>query len=97
LQLILDYIEFGMHPVEAIAAPRFATRHHIGSFGQDPPDLASLMVNKGLSAEIIKDLEMRGHKVTVSRGGIGGAVMLLADPVTGIYEACGSAAGSVKK
>jgi len=97
LQLILDYIEFGLHPVEAIAAPRFATRHHIGSFGQDPPDLASLMVNKSIVAEIIKDLEMRGHKITVSRGGIGGAAMLLVDPVSGESEACGSAAGSVKK
>jgi gamma-glutamyltranspeptidase/glutathione hydrolase len=97
LQLILDYIEFGMHPETAMAAPRFATRHHIGSFGQDAPDPGSLMVNKGIAPEIINELAARGHKITISKGGIGGAAMLFIDPLTGQAEACGSASGSVKK
>lgn len=33
LQLILDHIEFGMHSATAMATPRFATAHHISSFG----------------------------------------------------------------
>ncbi len=97
LQLILDYIEFSLHPVDAMAVPRFATRHHIGSFGQDAPDLGSLMLTKGIAPEIIKDLEMRGHKIIITRGGIGGAAMLSIDPVSGEYKACGSAAGSAQK
>jgi gamma-glutamyltranspeptidase/glutathione hydrolase len=96
LQLILDYIEFGMNPEAAMAIPRFATRHHIGSFGQDPPDLGSLIVNKDISAKIIKDLAERGHKIIISKGGIGGAAMLSIDSATGEAEACGSAAGNAK-
>ena len=97
LQLILDYIEFGLHPEEAMAVPRFATRHHIGSFGQDAPDPGSLMVNKGIVPEIINELAARGHKITISKGGIGGAAMLFIDPVTGQHETCGAASGSAHK
>jgi gamma-glutamyltranspeptidase / glutathione hydrolase len=96
LQLILDYIEFGLHPEAAMAVPRFATRHHTGSFGQDTPEAGSLILTKGIVPEIINDLELRGHEIVIAKGGIGGAAMLLIDPLTGRYEACGAAAGKVK-
>jgi gamma-glutamyltranspeptidase / glutathione hydrolase len=79
LQLVLDYIEFGMGAEEAMAAPRFATSHHTGSFGQDAPRLGSLQVNADIPEAVREELKRRGHKVTVSRGAIGGAAMLVID------------------
>ena len=97
LQLLLDYIEFGMTPSVAVPAPRFATSHHIGSFGQDPPRLGSLTVNEDIAPQVIRTLESRGHKVRTTSHGIGGAAMLYVDPKTGTCEASGSAAGAAEK
>ncbi len=44
IQVILDYVEFGMSPEEAFKAPRFSTTHFISSFGQDRAGLGSLSV-----------------------------------------------------
>src|SRR6185436_3824275 len=42
LQMLLDVIDFGMTPAEAVTVPRFGTNHHLGSFRQTKPDLGSL-------------------------------------------------------
>jgi len=44
IQVILNYVEFGMSPEEAFKAPRFSTEHFISSFGQDRASLGSLSV-----------------------------------------------------
>ena len=44
IQVILNYVEFGMSPEEAFKAPRFSTTHFISSFGQDRANLGSLAV-----------------------------------------------------
>ena len=44
IQVILNYVEFGMSPEEAFKAPRFSTTHFISSFGQDRASLGSLSV-----------------------------------------------------
>ncbi len=36
LGLLLDFVEFGMLPEQAVIAPRFATAHHEDSFDPDP-------------------------------------------------------------
>jgi gamma-glutamyltranspeptidase/glutathione hydrolase len=95
LQLVLDYIEFGMGAEEAMAAPRFATRHHTGSFGQDPPQPGSLQVTADIPEPVREDLKRRGHRVTTSRGSIGGAAMLVVDG-NGVAHGVGPAAGNVK-
>ncbi|MEJ2637358.1 MAG: gamma-glutamyltransferase [Calditrichia bacterium] len=97
LQLFLDYVEFGMTPSKAVPAPRFATAHHIGSFGQDPPRLGSLTLNKEISAKAVEILKSRGHKIRMTSHGIGGVAMLYVDSKTGECEASGSAAGAASK
>jgi gamma-glutamyltranspeptidase/glutathione hydrolase len=95
LNLLLDWIEFGLEPEEAVRAPRFATGHHEGSF--DPARdrakavgaLGSLRVSKGTSAEAIEELRRRGHEVTVSSGPLGNPVMIRIDPATGLAHAAG--------
>src|SRR5262249_1860714 len=44
LQLLLNCIDFGLSPAEAVTAPRFGTNHHLGSFRQTPPQLGSLLI-----------------------------------------------------
>jgi gamma-glutamyltranspeptidase/glutathione hydrolase len=96
LQLLLDNIEFGMLPEEAVKLPRFATGHHTGSFGQDQPEIASLWLQAAISQDVVKELEKRGHQITIRRRGIGGAAMLYIDGKSGRMYGAGSAAGSAE-
>ena len=97
IQLILDYVEFGMLPEAAVSAPRFATTHHTGSFGQDKPKLGALQVNVGVDESVRDELKKRGHVVTTTRGGIGGVNMLFLDPKSKMASGAGPAAGSADK
>jgi gamma-glutamyltranspeptidase/glutathione hydrolase len=97
IQLILDYIEFGMLPERAVAEPRFATTHHTGSFGQDKPTLGSLQVNVRVDESVREELKKRGHVLTTTRGGIGGVNMLILDPKSKVAFGAGPAAGRVSE
>ena len=68
LQMVMNYVDFGMAADESVAADRFGTDHHIGSFGQTPPSLGSLSINPGAGEATMKALAERGHKVRVSNG-----------------------------
>ena len=92
LQLLLDYIEFGQLPDQAMKIPRFSTGHHIGSFGQDEPNYGSLTIQEGVEQQVIDELIRRGHHARVTTRGIGGAAMLVIDPATGMMYGAGSAA-----
>jgi gamma-glutamyltranspeptidase len=98
LQLILDSIEFGMHAATAVSTPRFATAHHISSFGPEGPKLGSLQVNRDVPEETVKELEHRGHKVEPTSGEIGGAAMISCDLAASVdCEGSGSAAQNAGK
>jgi gamma-glutamyltranspeptidase/glutathione hydrolase len=94
LQLLLEYIDFGMGAEEAMAAPRFATAHHTGSFGQDKPRLGSLQVNAKMPEAVREDLKNRGHVLATTPGAIGGAAMLAIEPANNVHGV-GPAAGKV--
>jgi gamma-glutamyltranspeptidase/glutathione hydrolase len=85
LQLILEHIDFGMGAEEAMAAPRFATGHHTGSFGQDLPRPGSLQVNERIPAAVREDLKRRGHVLTTTPGAVGGAAMLVIGPSNEVH------------
>jgi gamma-glutamyltranspeptidase len=90
LQLILNSLDFDMRPEKAVTAPRFGTNHHVGSFGQKAPELGSLLLHANMDSQTIEDLKGRGHKVSVRKGAMGAApVLLRIDPQTGIIEAAG--------
>lgn len=82
LQIILNYVEFGMNAEEAFKAPRFATTHFIGSFGQGRARLGSLTIPKTLPEEVQEDLKTRNHVLTLGSGRVGGAAMIYIDPKT---------------
>ena len=96
IQVILNYVEFGMSPEEAFKAPRFSTEHFISSFGQDRARLGSLSVPNTLPEPVQAELKARGHVVTVSRGGVGGVALIGIDPKTRQATAVGPAAGKIE-
>ena len=96
IQVILNYVEFGMSPEEAFKAPRFSTTHFISSFGQDRAELGSLSVPKTLPEKVQDDLKARGHVVTIGHGGVGGVALIGIDPKTSQATAVGPAAGKLE-
>ena len=96
IQVILNYVEFGMSPEEAFKAPRFSTEHFISSFGQDRASLGSLSVPNTLPEAVQANLRARGHVVTVNRGGVGGVALIGIDPKTRQATAVGPAAGKME-
>jgi gamma-glutamyltranspeptidase / glutathione hydrolase len=96
IQVILDYVDFGMSPLEAFQAPRFSTEHFVGSFSQDPPKLGSLSVPNTLPEQVQADLKARGHVVTIGHGRVGGVALIGIDPKTRQATAVGPAAGKVE-
>ena len=96
IQVILDYVEFGMSPEEAFKAPRFSTTHFISSFGQDGASLGSLSVPKTLPEAVQTDLRARGHVVTLGREGVGGVALIGIDTRTKQATAVGPAAGKME-
>jgi gamma-glutamyltranspeptidase/glutathione hydrolase len=96
IQVILNYVDFGMGPEEAFKAPRFSTEHFISSFGQDRARLGSLSVPKTLPEEVQVDLRARGHVVTIGREGVGGVALIGIDPKTKQATGVGPAAGKME-
>jgi gamma-glutamyltranspeptidase/glutathione hydrolase len=96
IQVILNYVEFGMSPEEAFKAPRFSTTHFISSFSQERAELGSLSVPRNLPEKVQEDLRARGHVVTIGRGGVGGVGLIGIDPKTKQATAVGPAAGKIE-
>jgi gamma-glutamyltranspeptidase/glutathione hydrolase len=96
IQVILNYVDFGMTPEEAFKAPRFSTEHFISSFGQDGAKLGSLSVPSTLPEEVKADLRARGYVNSDVRGGVGGVALVGIDPKTKQATAVGPAAGKVE-
>src|SRR5216684_756964 len=65
LQVLLNIIEFGMNPQEAVEAPRFDTQHYVSSFDNHEFLAGVLNLESRLPAEVMSQLVRRGHKITV--------------------------------
>lgn len=95
LSCLLNNIEFGLLPAQAVTALRFNTYHHQGSFDSDPNrketlgSLASLRVYENLDGEVIAELKNRGHNVTTTSGPTAHPVMIYKDPKTKVIYAAG--------
>ena len=89
MQLLLNVIDFGLSPAQAVSAPRFGTSHHIGSFRQPPPLLGSMLLDPQIGHQTIQELKGRGHKITLWQRVHWLPVLLRIDPYTGVLEAAG--------
>ena len=89
LQIVINSIDFGFAPDRAVTAPRFLTGHYVGSFGQTPPRLGSLALQREIDADVAKELESRGHRVSSASAPLWIPVALSIDPKTGELRAAG--------
>lgn len=95
LNLLVNHIDFGMLPEEAVTAPRFHTNHHQDSFNPDPDREAAfagrgeLKLNEEIPEDVRERLAAKGHLVGTRAGAIGHPVMIYIDRKTGIMHAAG--------
>jgi gamma-glutamyltranspeptidase/glutathione hydrolase len=65
VQVLLNVIEFGMNPQEAVEAPRFDTQHYVSSFDNHEFLAGVLNVESRIPADVIGQLGSRGHKLKI--------------------------------
>ena len=89
LQVLLNIIEFGMNPQEAVEAPRFDTQHYVSSFDDHEFLPGSLNVESRVSLKTIQELSQKGHKVKVQGewGTLSAPTVIMFDPKTGVAAA----------
>ena len=89
LQVLLNIIEFGMNPQEAVEAPRFDTQHYVSSFDDHEFLPGSLNVESRVGLKTIQELSQKGHKVKVQGewGTLSAPTVITYDPKTGVAAA----------
>ena len=89
LQVLLNIIEFGMNPQEAVEAPRFDTQHYVSSFDDHEFLPGSLNVEARVGLKTIQELSARGHKVKMQSdwGTLSSPTVITYDPKTGVAAA----------
>lgn len=89
LQVLLNIVEFGMNPQEAVEAPRFDTQHYVSSFDDHEFLPGSLNVESRVGLKTIQELSEKGHKVKVQGewGTLSSPTVIIYDPKTGVAAA----------
>jgi gamma-glutamyltranspeptidase/glutathione hydrolase len=89
LQVLLNIIEFGMNPQEAVEAARFDTQHYVSSFDDHEFLPGSLNVESRVGLKTIQELSQKGHKVKVQSewGTLSAPTVITYDPKTGVAAA----------
>ena len=88
LQVLLNIIEFGMNPQEAVEAPRFDTQHYVSSFDNHEFLAGVLNIESRIGADVISQLNSRGHKLKIqSAWGTGSSpTVIIYDPKSGVIS-----------
>ena len=89
LQVLLNILEFGMNPQEAVEAARFDTQHYVSSFDDHEFLPGSLNVEARVGLKTIQELTARGHKVKMQSdwGTLSAPTVITYDPKTGVAAA----------
>lgn len=89
LQVLLNIIEFGMNPQEAVEAARFDTQHYVSSFDDHEFLPGSLNVESRFAEQTIAELNARGHKVKVQSawGTLSAPTVIIFSSQTGVSSA----------
>jgi gamma-glutamyltranspeptidase/glutathione hydrolase len=66
LQVVLNMIEFGMSPQEAVEAPRFQTEHYYASFADHEFVPGKLNLESRISKATADALAAMGHRISVT-------------------------------
>ena len=96
LQLFLNYVDFGMNIQEAIDAPTVTSTHFPSSFYPRPAFPGSLAIENRIPAEVVKELERRGHDVMIKDGWSHGKAMAICyDGAKGVISGGASPRGTL--
>jgi gamma-glutamyltranspeptidase/glutathione hydrolase len=89
LQVLLNIIEFGMNPQEAVEAARFDTQHYVSSFDDHEFLAGSLNLESRIAESTIANLKARGHKVNVQSawGTLSSPTVIVYDSKNGVSSA----------
>jgi gamma-glutamyltranspeptidase/glutathione hydrolase len=89
LQVLLNIIEFGMNPQEAVEAPRFDTQHYVSSFDDHEFLAGVLNVESRVSESTIAKLRDKGHKIKVQEpwGTLSSPTVIVYDQRNGVSSA----------
>jgi gamma-glutamyltranspeptidase / glutathione hydrolase len=89
MQVLLNIIEFGMNPQEAVEAPRFDTQHYVSSFDDHEFLAGTLNVESRVAQNTIAQLQQRGHKVKVQEawGTLSSPTVIVYDQRNGVSSA----------
>ncbi|MFN7925089.1 MAG: gamma-glutamyltransferase family protein [Bryobacteraceae bacterium] len=87
VQLLLNVVEFGMDPEEAVEAPRFQTRHLVSSFDNHAMSRGELSLDERINPAVVQELANRGHRVsTKSKWASGSSPVLIRMLPNGVIE-----------
>jgi len=89
VQVLLNIIEFGMNPQEAVEAARFDTQHYVSSFDDHEFLPGSLNIESRVSLKTIQELSAKGHKVKVQSewGTLSAPTVIVYDVKNGVASA----------
>ncbi len=89
LQVLLNIIQFGMSPQEAVEAPRFDTQHYVSSFDDHEFLAGSLNLESRIDETTVEQLKTRGHKVKVQTawGTLSAPTVIVYNPENGVSSA----------
>lgn len=65
LQMVTNYIDFGLDAAELVSTPRYATEHYVGSFNQTPPMPGQLTISPDMGTERLEQLKKLGHIINL--------------------------------
>ena len=86
LQVLLNMIDFGMSPQQAVEAPRFQTEHFYASFANHEFIAGKLNVENRLPKETIDALAALGHKMNVAGPWSNGSAPVVIEMNAGALE-----------
>jgi gamma-glutamyltranspeptidase/glutathione hydrolase len=86
LQTLLNIIDFGMTPQEAVEAPRFQTEHFYSSFGGHDFNPGKLNLESRIPKATADKLAAQGHKVTVTGDWSNGSAPVVIQAADGILH-----------
>ncbi len=89
VQVLLNIIEFGMNPQEAVEAERFETQHFVASFDDHKFNPGSLSLEKRFGEPLTEEMKKRGHKVEVRENfsPTAAPTIVVYDPKTRVIQA----------
>ena len=86
VQVLCNIIDFGMNLQEAGDAARYNHMYSSQPTGEEMTDGGLLTVERGVSPDVVLELEARGHKVAYARSNFGGYEAIMWDAKNHVYH-----------